>query len=408
MKIGIITIGSELLNGLRMDTNAHWIAKNAILFGGEVISKTSILDKEEDIFIALDNFLKRNIEMIIITGGLGPTHDDITAKSLYKYFEDTPSLDISYWEKLKDRFIKKGYDVSNLNKSQALIPTRGDIIPNSKGTARGLYFKSNNAKIVAMPGVPNEMKSMMRNSVFPMIQKSSKISMHYKILRTTGIYESQLFNILSEHIDKYSNVNVAFLPSYLGVDIRISSTDKKSYSSLSETIQSKIGDYIFSEDNTPLEEVVAKRLIRNKITISTAESCTGGLISDRLTNVPGVSSVYIGGLVAYSNIQKINLLEVKEKTLLDHGAVSEKTAIEMAVGARKRFDSDIGISTTGIAGPDGGSPEKPIGLVYIGFSSKTISKSYKFEFNHDRVTNKMISSQVALNILRKNIAKLIK
>ena len=216
MKIGIITIGSELLNGLRMDTNAHWIAKNAIFFGGEVISKTSILDKEEDIFIALDNFLKRNIEMIIITGGLGPTHDDITAKSLYKYFEDTPSLDISYWEKLKDRFIKKGYDVSNLNKSQALIPTRGDIIPNSKGTARGLYFKSNNAKIVAMPGVPNEMKSMMRNSVFPMIQKSSKISMHYKILRTTGIYESQLFNILSEHIDKYSNVNVAFLPSYLG------------------------------------------------------------------------------------------------------------------------------------------------------------------------------------------------
>ena len=157
-----------------------------------------------------------------------------------------------------------------------------------------------------------------------------------------------------------------------------------------------------------MEEVVVKTLIHNKITISTAESCTGGLISDRLTNVPGVSSVYIGGLVAYSNIQKINLLEVKEKTLLDHGAVSEKTAIEMASGARKRFDSDVGISTTGIAGPEGGSPEKPVGLVYIGFSSKTISKSYKFEFNHDRITNKMISSQVALNILRKNIAKLIK
>ena len=408
MKIGIITIGSELLNGLRIDTNAHWIARNVILFGGEVVSKTSILDQEEDIFIALDNFLKRNIEMIIITGGLGPTHDDITAKSLYKYFEDTPSLDISYWEKLKDRFIKKGYDESNLNKSQALIPTRGDIIANSKGTARGLYFKSNNAKIVALPGVPNEMKSMMRNSVLTMIQKSSKISMNYKILRTTGIYESQLFNILSEHIDKYSNVNVAFLPSYLGVDIRISSKYKKSYISLLETIQSKIGDYIFSEDNVSLEEVVAKTLIHNKITISTAESCTGGLISDRLTNVPGVSSVYIGGLVAYSNIQKINLLEVKEKTLLNHGAVSEKTAIEMASGARKRFDSDVGISTTGIAGPEGGSPEKPVGLVYIGFSSKTISKSYKFKFNHDRITNKMISSQVALNILRKNIAKLNK
>ena len=169
MKIGIITIGSELLNGSRLDTNAHWIAKNVILFGGEIISKSSILDNKDDIFMALDNFLNRDIDMIIITGGLGPTHDDITATSLYKYFNDKPVIDTLYFEDLKDRFAKKGFDISILNNSQALIPSDGDIIPNQVGTARGLSFKSKKTKIIALPGVPSEMKSMMRNSIFPIM-----------------------------------------------------------------------------------------------------------------------------------------------------------------------------------------------------------------------------------------------
>ena len=405
MKIGIITIGSELLNGSRVDTNAHWIAKNVILFGGEVISKKSILDNKGDIASALDYFLKTPIEMILITGGLGPTHDDITANSLYEYFNDDPIFDSSYWDKLNKIFISKGLDVSNLNKSQAFIPKKGEIIPNNLGTARGLNYNHRNVRIIAMPGVPKEMKSMMNDSVLPLIQRSSKISINYKILRTTGISESKLFNMLEVVIGKFVDINIAFLPSFLGVDLRISGNNKISFDSALKEIFACIEYYIYSQNNEPLEEVVSKMLIEKKITISTAESCTGGHIGDRLTNISGVSSVYKGSIVAYSNNQKIKLLHVDEKTLKDHGAVCEETAIAMAIGVQKKFATNLGISTTGIAGPGGGTAKKPVGLVYIGFAYNGLSKAYKFNFKHDRVSNKMISAQVALNIIRKNLEK---
>ena len=407
MKIGIITIGSELLNGSRLDTNAHWIAKNVILFGGEIISKSSILDNKDDIFMALDNFLNRDIDMIIITGGLGPTHDDITATSLYKYFNDKPVIDTLYFEELKDRFTKKGFDISNLNKSQALIPSDGDIIPNQVGTARGLSFKSKKTKIIALPGVPSEMKSMMRNSIFPIIQDSSKLSLNYKILRTTGIYESELFSTLRSLIYQYSDVDIAFLPSFLGVDIRVSSKNKTSYDAFLKDVNQKIDGYIFSNNNASLEEVVAKTLIKDKISISTAESCTGGLIADRLTNISGVSAVYKGSIIAYSNDQKMKLLNVSQKILNTCGAVSEETAIDMAIGVQEKFSTNIGISTTGIAGPEGGTNAKPIGLVFIGLAYNGHSKAYKFNFSHDRISNKMITVQAALNLLRKNVEKYI-
>tara|TARA_E500000331_G_scaffold358216_1_gene423447 strand:+ start:4648 stop:5874 length:1227 start_codon:yes stop_codon:yes gene_type:complete len=408
MKIGIITIGSELLNGSRVDTNAHWIAKNVILFGGEVISKKSILDNEADIASAINYFLKTPIEMILITGGLGPTHDDITANSLYEYFNDDPIFDSSYWDKLNKIFTSKGLDVSNLNKSQAFIPKKGEIIPNKIGTARGISYNHKNVRIIAMPGVPKEMKSMMNESVFPLIQESSKISINYKILRTTGISESKLFNMLEEAIGKFVDVNIAFLPSFLGVDLRISGHNKTSFDSALKEIFACIEYYIYSQNNETLEEVVSKTLIEKKITISTAESCTGGHIGDRLTNISGVSSSYKGSIVAYSNDQKIKLLHVDEKTLKEHGAVSEETAIAMAIGVQKKFATNIGISTTGIAGPGGGTAKKPVGLVYIGFAYNSLSKAYKFNFKHDRVSNKMISAQVALNIIRKNLEKLDK
>jgi nicotinamide-nucleotide amidase len=377
------------------------------LFGGEIISKSSILDNKDDIFMALDNFLNRDIDMIIITGGLGPTHDDITATSLYKYFNDKPVIDTLYFEELKDRFTKKGFDISNLNKSQALIPSDGDIIPNQVGTARGLSFKSKKTKIIALPGVPSEMKSMMRNSIFPIIQDSSKLSLNYKILRTTGIYESELFSTLRSLIYQYSDVDIAFLPSFLGVDIRVSSKNKTSYDTFLKDVNQKIDGYIFSNNNASLEEVVAKTLIKNKISISTAESCTGGLIADRLTNISGVSAVYKGSIIAYSNDQKMKLLNVSQKILNTCGAVSEETAIDMAIGVQEKFSTNIGISTTGIAGPEGGTNAKPIGLVFIGLAYNGHSKAYKFNFSHDRISNKMITVQAALNLLRKNVEKYI-
>ncbi len=403
MKIGVLTIGSELLNGSRLDTNAHWIAKNVIPYSGEVILKKTILDSDDSIVTALDYFLKSPVEMILITGGLGPTHDDITARSLYKYFNDEPVFDKSYWEKLKKRFIKKGFEVSNLNRSQALVPRNGEIVPNKLGTARGLCFNSGKIKIIAMPGVPSEMKSMMNETILPMIKRSSNISINYKILKTTGISESKLYKNLKGIINDNTEVDIAFLPSYLGVDIRVTCKKTSSFDSVLNDISAVINNFIYSTDEESLEEVVSNILIDNKITISTAESCTGGKIGDRLTNISGISSVYAGGVIAYSNDQKINILNVKKEILEEYGAVSEETAISMAIGIQKKFSTDIGISTTGIAGPGGGTNKKPVGLVYIGFAYKDILRAYKFNFSHDRIMNKMITSQVALNILRNNL-----
>ena len=403
MKIGVLTIGSELLNGSRLDTNAHWIARNVISHCGEVILKKTTLDSEDNIVTALDYFLKSPVEMILITGGLGPTHDDITASTLYNYFNDEPVFDSSYWEKLKKRFIKKGLEVSNLNKSQALKPKNGEIIPNKLGTARGLCFNNGKIKVIAMPGVPSEMKSMMNETILPMIKRSSNISINYKILKTTGISESKLYKNLKGIINDNPEVDIAFLPSYLGVDIRVTCKKTSTFDSVLNDISAIINNFIYSIDEESLEEVVSNILIENKITISTAESCTGGKIGDRLTNVSGISSVYAGGIIAYSNDQKINILNVKEEILEEHGAVSEETAISMAIGIQKKFSTDIGISTTGIAGPGGGTNKKPVGLVYIGLAYKDILRAYKFNFSHDRISNKMITSQVALNILRNNL-----
>ena len=403
MKIAIVTIGSELLNGTRLDTNSKWIAQKVLPYDVEIVSKISIPDTSQDIINTLDYYISQSIDLIICTGGLGPTHDDVTAKTLYGYFEDTPIFDDDYWDILRGKFEKRGYDISNLNKSQALKPSVGSVIPNTIGTARGLFYKKTNTDIVALPGVPAEMKLMMKNTIVPMIDDLSKKSTLFKIYRTTGIPESHLYEKLLPLINKCPDANIAFLPSFLGVDIRISSKKKKDFNKINNQLFSIIEDYYYAENETDLEEVVAELLADTNLAIATAESCTGGLIGDRLTNVSGVSNIYKGGVIAYSNQIKINLLDVKESTISQHGAVSEQTAKEMAIGVQKKFLSDIGISTTGIAGPTGGTIKKPVGLVYIGICFKKTTKVYKFNFKLDRKSNKMITSQAALNIIRKHL-----
>lgn len=406
MKIGIITIGSELLNGTRLDTNSKWIAESVSPFDCQIVSKISLHDSEQDIVDALDYYFSLSLDMILCTGGLGPTHDDITATTIYNYFDDTPVFDDKYWKILKNEFKKKGFNISELNKSQALKPTIGEIIPNKIGTARGLNYKKNNTRIVFMPGVPREMKSMMNNSIIPIIKSSSTNSTLNKIYRTTGIPESHLYESLLPLINSYNQVKVAFLPSFMGVDIRISSIEKSNFNSFNQELLPIIEEYYYGENNIELEDVVVRVLHKHNLSIATAESCTGGLVGDRLTNVSGVSNNYKGGAITYSNQMKIDMLGVNESTIHKYGAVSEQTAEEMAIGAQKTFSSDIGISTTGIAGPTGGSKEKPVGLVYIGLHSAKLTKVYKFNFKLDRKSNKMITSQAALNITRKYLLNL--
>ena len=398
MKIGLITIGAELLNGTRIDTNASWIGKSVISAGGSIHWHMTVNDTNESIVNSL-NQVPEDIEIILCTGGLGPTHDDITPTVLYTYFNDNPLFDDEYWSLLTSRFKSRGIDIPESNKNQAMKPKKGKIIPNSIGSARGLHFKNNNYQIFAMPGVPSEMKLMMNDFILPIIRKISKIENHVKLIRTTGIMESGLYEIIKPYF-KTKDLSVAFLPSFTGVDLRISSQKNNILVSFLDAILPLIDKYYYAEDETELEDVLGAAIIDKKKTISTAESCTGGLISDRLTNTPNSSSYFKGGIVAYSNLVKTNLLNVKKETLNKNGAVSEEVALEMAEGIRKNLNVDIGLSTTGIAGPGGGSKEKPTGLVYIGLSTSSYNKVYKFNFTKNRKINKLMTSQAALNILR--------
>ena len=399
MKVGLITIGAELLNGTRTDTNASWIGQSIVTIGADINWHMTVNDSDESILNSL-NQIPSDVKIVLCTGGLGPTHDDITASVLYKYFNDKPLFDEKYWSLLIDKFKDRGIQIPEANKNQAIKPKIGKIIPNPIGSARGLHFKNNHFQLFSMPGVPSEMKAMMNDYILPIISEMSQTENYVKLIRTTGIMESALYEIMEPYLKNNNDVNVAFLPRFTGVDLRISSNKNEALVEFLDQILDLLDKYYYADDDIELEDVLGQVIIHNKKTISTAESCTGGLISDRLTNTPNSSSYFKGGVVAYSNSIKIKLLNVNKDTINKNGAVSKEVALEMAQGIRKNLNVDIGLSTTGIAGPGGGSKEKPIGLVYIGISASNFDKVYKFNFTNNRKTNKLMTSQAALNILR--------
>jgi nicotinamide-nucleotide amidase len=399
MKVGLITIGAELLNGTRTDTNASWIGQSIVTIGADINWHMTVNDSDESILNSL-NQIPSDVKIVLCTGGLGPTHDDITASVLYKYFNDKPLFDEKYWSLLIDKFKDRGIQIPEANKNQAIKPKIGKIIPNPIGSARGLHFKNNNFQLFSMPGVPSEMKAMMNDYILPIISEMSQTENYVKLIRTTGIMESALYEIMEPYLKNNNDVKVAFLPRFTGVDLRISSNKNEALVEFLNQILDLLDKYYYADDDIELEDVLGQVIIHNKKTISTAESCTGGLISDRLTNTPNSSSYFKGGVVAYSNSIKIKLLNVNKDTINKNGAVSKEVALEMAQGIRKNLNVDIGLSTTGIAGPGGGSKEKPIGLVYIGISASNFDKVYKFNFTNNRKTNKLMTSQAALNILR--------
>ena len=399
MKVGLITIGAELLNGTRTDTNAAWIGQSLTSIGAKVDWHITVNDEKDSILNALNN-VPKNINIVFCTGGLGPTHDDITATVLYEYFGDKPKFDEEYWNILTEKFSKRGSIIPESNRNQAVRPSNGDIIPNPSGSARGLHFKNDRYDLFSMPGVPLEMKAMMEKSILPWIEARIENKIFVSTFRTTGIMESVLYERIKPLLENHLNVDVAFLPKFIGVDLRISSYDKTAFDEFLKDVFPIIDKYHFGSEDIELEEALGEILIANNKFVATAESCTGGLIADRLTNVSGSSLYFKGGIVAYTNAIKIKALNVKEETLTLHGAVSEHTALEMANGARESFDADIGISTTGIAGPSGGTKNKQVGLVYVGISTIEYKKVFRFTFTPDRKTNKLMTSQAALNILR--------
>ena len=399
MNVGLITIGNELLSGFTTDTNSALIGQSVLEVGAEITWHVTIGDQYNHITAALDQ-VPEDIKVVLVTGGLGPTHDDITQKTLFKYFDVQPVFDEDYWNILNARMVKRARVMPEINKNQAIRPNKGSVIPNNSGSARGLHLNNDRMDVFAMPGVHREMKDMMSNTIIPWILDKTKSKIYVKTLRTTGAMESVLAEKLVDVTDNTRPVTVAFLPQFTGVDIRLTCPKKNPLIEIEEKIRDRVDKYIYATGIVNLEETVGDMLVKCGYTISTAESCTGGLLGHRFTNVPGSSTYYLGGVVSYSDDIKMKTLGVQENTLQEFGAVSKQTATEMAQGVRDLFGSDLAIAVTGIAGPGGGTAEKPVGLVYITLVHNDTVWAKEFKFFTDRKLNKQLSSQVALNMVR--------
>ena len=403
MRVAVLTIGNELLSGKTINTNASWISNVLSLEGASINRHLTVPDEKEDIVYGLDTLFSSKVDLIICTGGLGPTDDDITRKTVFDYFGSEAVFDDKYWKYLSDKFLKAGYPLLNSNKSQALLPSNGDTIPNVLGSARGLIYEKNNITLMVLPGVPLEMKSMVSHSIVPWVKKRIVSKIFSVNIRTTGVPESVLFEKIRKINFDLEAMNVGYYPSLYGVDVRISHTDKNLLEEFKSRVIKCIKKYIYTIGNENIENILVAKFLNQKLTISTAESCTGGLIGHRLTLVPSSSKIYYGGLITYSNQSKINHLNVSAESIKKFGAVSEEVALEMARNIKNKFKTSIGISVTGIAGPGGGTSEKPVGLVYLGYCDENLIKVKKFNFTSNRELNKIRTSQAMFNFILRMI-----
>jgi nicotinamide-nucleotide amidase len=345
--------------------------------------------------------------LVVCTGGLGPTSDDITLNVLSKHFKQKLVLNKSVFEYLRSRFAKRGVEMPACNLKQAMVPEKAKVLFNSQGTAPGIMFRFKHKKLILLPGVPREVKAIWQEGIRSGLERSpGRRFILSTVLRTTGIPESAIAEKLTA-LEKTLNPGVlAYLPGQLGVDLRVTlhGADRKSLDKqaggIIRKMKTALKHHIYGSEGQTLEEVLGLILKKKKLTLGLAESCTGGLIGDRITNVPGISRYFMGGIVAYSNRIKEKMLGVRAQTLVKHGAVSAETVREMAQGAGKIFKSDIGLSISGIAGPDGGSALKPVGLVFIGISGPKGIKVIEKRFLGPRRQIKEMAAQAALNELR--------
>lgn len=413
MKAEIITIGDELLYGQIQDTNSSFIGESLTAEGIEVVFKTSVGDDINRITEAFD-VARSRADVIIASGGLGPTQDDLTKKAVVKAFKRNLIFHQEILKQIEESFRKRGSPMPKINQNQALIPQGAKALSNLWGVAPGIFIEDDKTLFFAVPGVPAEMRWMVENEILPVLRerKPQHFILHLK-LRTTGISESAMYEKIEKLIDPKEDVKVAFLPGYLGVDVRLTAESgeerhaQAKIDELEQKIREALGDYVYGTDRETLEEVVGRLLSEKKQTIAVAESCTGGLIGARFTNVSGSSKYFERGVVTYSNEAKTQLLNVPSQTIEKHGAVSEQVAILMAEGIRKLAKSDYGLSVTGVAGPTGGTPQKPVGLVFIGFAHENDSFAQKFMFGEDRNTNRERAAQAALNLVRLFLTKAV-
>lgn len=409
MRAEILCVGTELLLGDIVNTNAQYLSRRLADLGISVYHQSVVGDNVERLKKEFEEAFTR-ADLVITTGGLGPTPDDLTKETGADYFNKKMVLDQESLSKLNSYFIKNGKEeLKGNNIKQAYFPEGSVILPNNHGTAPGCVIEESNKVLIVLPGPPREMKPMFENSVVPFLKKYSKGILKSKVLRICGIGEGIMAEKISDIINDSINPTVAPYAKEWEVTLRITSKadTEEEASKLIEPVEREIhrrlGENIYGEDETSLEEVIAEILISKNLTISTAESCTGGLIASRLVDYPGISSVFLEGAVTYSNGAKINRLKVKEETLENFGAVSEETAREMAEGIAKTSGTDIGLSTTGIAGPGGGTVEKPIGLVYVGLYINGNVQVKKLELSGTREMIRRRTAIAALDWLRREL-----
>lgn len=416
MNVEIITIGDEILIGQIVDTNSAFIAQLLNMNGMSVKQISSVSDNREHILKALDE-AKSRADIILITGGLGPTKDDITKKTLCEYFKTTMRFDEGAYQDVVNIFATYGKDVTPINRLQAEVPAICEVIHNYNGTAPCMWFDVDDKIFVSMPGVPYEMKALMKEQVVPKLKERFKFpSIYHKTILTQGIGESALSEMISDWEDSLAAVEIklAYLPSPGMVRLRLS-TKGEDKNALIRNVEKKIeevkpliaeyiyGYEIYGVERESLEQMVGKLLKEKKKTVSTAESCTGGYISHLLTKVAGSSDYYIGSVISYAYEIKETELDVPHDIIEKHGAVSQPVVEQMAKAIREKYKTDYAISASGIAGPGGGTEEKPVGTVWVAVATPTKIISEKFLFGANRERNIQKTANVALNMLKKEL-----
>jgi nicotinamide-nucleotide amidase len=409
VEASIITIGDELLIGQTIDTNSAFISQELNKMGIWVRRRVAIADDSQAIKQTLAEEAAQS-RIIIITGGLGPTADDITKPTLCEYFNTNLVVNEGALKNVTEIFQKLGRPMIERNAKQAEVPESCLVLPNLRGTAPGMWFEKDGVVYISLPGVPHEMKGLMAHSVLPKLKEQFTLpALLHRTLLTAGQGES----FIAEHLVAFeenfpSHIKLAYLPTYGMVRLRLTGRGE-TMTVLTEEIdkafanlQALVKEWLIAVEDVSVPVIISRMLKEKGSTLSTAESCTGGYIAHLLTSLPGSSAIFLGTVVAYANSVKENILGVDSKTLQEHGAVSEQTVLQMAAGACKHLRTDYAIATSGIMGPDGGSDEKPVGTVWIAVASKDgRAKAQKFHFRFDRMRNIELAANNALLLLRR-------
>src|SRR3954451_5519746 len=405
MDLELVTVGTELLLGFTLDTNGAEIARRLAAAGIRVVRRTAVGDRADEIRDGVAQALRRS-RAVLTTGGLGPTRDDITKLAVAQLYGAELDFDESVWADLVARFTRLGRTPVASNRTQAQVPRGGVVLRNLWGTAPGLWLEGAPGLTIMLPGVPQEMRKLLQHEVVPRLRaRASGAIIRSRQLRTSGIPESTLAERLGDVEEKIAPVTLAYLPGYEGVDLRLTAwnlqpeeADRRLGSAV-ELIRNRAGDPVYGDGDADLAALVLERARAGGIRLAVAESCTGGLLGARLTEIPGSSDVFVGGVIAYDNVVKVNALGVGQALLDQHGAVSEPVARAMALGAAERFGVDATLAVTGIAGPGGGTEQKPVGTVWIACALKGDVQARHVRFAGSRHEVRARAAQAALHLL---------